>query len=88
MISFCLWNSLVSFYTLNSMLFSSPKLKAQVSLSDRFSTTIQISKTTLPILTKIGTKHSYEKGIQLCWHEALGPFPRKDIYEMVKIHEM
>ena len=36
--------------------------------------------------TKLGTKHPWVKGIQVCSNEGPRPFPRGDNYEIVKIH--
>ena len=44
------------------------------------------SKTTEPISTKLGTKHPWVKGIQVCSNEERRPFPRGNNYEIVKIH--
>ena len=59
-------------------IISSPELKAQVSISDRllsvdrFHIFIFFSRTTGPISTKLGTKHPWVKGIQVCSNE--GPY--------------
>ena len=37
-------------------------------------------------LIKIGTKHLWVVGIQVCTSEGSCPFPRGDNYEIVKIH--
>ena len=47
---------------------------------------IFFSRTTGPISTKLGTKHPWVKGIQVCSNEGPRPFPRGDNYEIVKIH--
>ena len=47
---------------------------------------IFFSRTTLPISTKLGTKYSWVKGIQVYSNEGPRPFPRGDNYEIVKIH--
>ena len=47
---------------------------------------IFFSRTTGPISTKLGTKHPWVKGIQVCSNEGPRPFPRGDDYEIVKIH--
>ena len=39
-----------------------------------------------PVSTKLGTKHPWVKGIQVCSNEGPRPFPRGDNYEIVKIH--
>ena len=44
------------------------------------------SRTTGPILTKLGTKHPLVKWIQSCSNEGPRPFPRGDNKEIVKIH--
>ena len=38
------------------------------------------------ILTKLGTKHPWLKGIQVCSNEGPRPLRRGDNYEKVKIH--
>jgi hypothetical protein len=43
------------------------------------------SKTTVPILTRLCTKHTWAKGIQNCTNERKTPFPRGDNSERVKI---
>jgi hypothetical protein len=76
-------------------LFSSPELKAQVSFSDRpasvcLSVNFYIfdffSGTTGPILTRVGTNHTWVKGIQVCSKEGDSPSQRGDNSERVKIH--
>ena len=47
---------------------------------------IFFSRTTEPISTKLGTKHPWVKGIQVCSNEGSRHFPRGDNYEIVKIH--
>jgi hypothetical protein len=47
---------------------------------------IFFSRTTGPILTKLGTNHSWVKGIQDCSKERDSPSPRGDNSERVKIH--
>ena len=47
---------------------------------------IFFSRTTGPILTKLGTKHHWVKGFQVCSNEGPCPFQREDNYEIVKIH--
>ena len=50
---------------------------------------IFFSRTTGPISNKLGTKHPWVKGIQVCSNELNEwprPFPRGDNYEIVKIH--
>ena len=44
------------------------------------------SRTTKPITTKICTKHSRAKGIQVCTNEGPHPFPGGDNYEIAKTH--
>ena len=41
---------------------------------------IFFSRTTVLILTKLGTKHPWVKGIQVCSNEGPRPFPRGDTY--------
>jgi hypothetical protein len=43
-------------------------------------------RTTGPILTRLGTNHSWIKGIQDCSKEGNRPSPRVDNSERVKIH--
>jgi hypothetical protein len=43
-------------------------------------------RTAGPILTRLGTKHPWAKGIQNCTHEGQPPSPRGDNSERVKIH--
>ena len=43
-------------------------------------------RNTGPISTKLGTKHPWVMGIQVCLNERLCPFPRGDDYEITKIH--
>ena len=47
---------------------------------------IFFSRTTGPILTKLGTKHPWKKGIQICSSSNGGPhpFPKGDNYEIAK----
>jgi hypothetical protein len=47
---------------------------------------IFFSRTTGPILTKIGTNHPWGEGIQVCSNEGDCPSPRRDDSETVKIH--
>jgi hypothetical protein len=44
------------------------------------------SRTTGPILTKLGTNHSWGKGILNCSNEGDCPSPRGDNYKRVKMH--
>jgi hypothetical protein len=77
-----------------SNVFSSSVLKAQVSFSDRLSVCPSVnfdifdffSRTTGPILTRLGTNHPWEKGIQVSSKEGDSPSPRGDNSERVKIH--
>jgi hypothetical protein len=80
--------------------FSSPELKAQVSFSDRPLSGVRLSvrlsvnfyifdffsRTTGPILTRLGTNHPWVKGIEVCSKEGDSPSPRGDNSERVKIH--
>jgi hypothetical protein len=43
-------------------------------------------RNTGPILTRLGTNHSWAKGIQDCSKEGVSPSPRGDNSERVKIH--
>jgi hypothetical protein len=47
---------------------------------------IFFSRTTGPILTRLGTKHPWAKGIQNCTNEGQPPSPRGDNSKRVKIH--
>ena len=47
---------------------------------------IFFSRTNEPISTKLGTKHPWVKGIQVCSNEGPRPFPRGDNNEIAKIH--
>jgi hypothetical protein len=44
------------------------------------------SRTTWPILTRLGTNHSWLEGIQVCSNEEKHPSPRGDDIERVQIH--
>jgi hypothetical protein len=44
------------------------------------------SRTTAPILTRLGTNHSWREKIQVCSKEGDSPSPRGDNSERVKIH--
>ena len=46
------------------------------------------SRTTEPISTKLGTKHPWVKGIQVCSNEGPYPFPRGDNYKIAKIKNL
>ena len=43
-------------------------------------------RTTGPISTKLGTKHPWVKGTQVCSNEGPGPIPRGNNKEIAKIH--
>ena len=43
-------------------------------------------RTTEPISTKLGTKHPWMNGFQICSNEGPSSFSRGDSYKMVKIH--
>ena len=47
---------------------------------------ISFFRTTGPVSTKLGTKHPWVKGIQVCSNEGPSPFPRGDNYQIAKIH--
>jgi hypothetical protein len=47
---------------------------------------IFFSRTTGPILTRLGTNHPWVEGIQDCSNEGDNPSPRGDNSERVKIH--
>jgi hypothetical protein len=47
---------------------------------------IFFSRTTGPILTRLGTYHPWVKGIQVCSKEGDSPSPRGDNSERVKMH--
>ena len=57
-----------------------------VRLSVNFSNFHLLLRTTGPISTKLGTKHPWVKGIQVCSNEGPRPFPRGDNYEIAIIH--
>jgi hypothetical protein len=84
----------------NSLIFSSSELKAQVSYSDRLLSVVCLSvrlsvnfyifdffsRTTGPILTKLGTNHPWGEGIQVCSNKGDYPSSRGDNSKRVKIH--
>jgi hypothetical protein len=47
---------------------------------------IFFSRTTGPILTRLGINHPWEEGIQVYSNEGDCPFPRGDNSKRVKIH--
>ena len=47
---------------------------------------ILFSRITGQISTKLGTEHSWVKGIQVCLNSGSHPFPRGDDNEIAKIH--
>jgi hypothetical protein len=47
---------------------------------------IFFSRTTGPILTRLGTNHPWVKGIQVCSKKGVSPSPRGYNSERVKIH--
>ena len=47
---------------------------------------IFFARTARPILPKLGTKHTWVKGIQVCSNEEPRPCPRRDNYEIAKIY--
>jgi hypothetical protein len=47
---------------------------------------IFFSRTTRPILTRLGTNHTWVKEIQVSSNEGDNPSPRRDNSERVKIH--
>jgi hypothetical protein len=79
-----------------SPIFGSPELKAQVSYSDRPLSVVRLSvnfyifdffsRTTGPILTKLGTNHPWGKGILNCSNEGDCSSPRGDNHKRIKIH--
>ena len=86
-----------SWYFWKTFLFSSPELKAQVSFSDclsfvclsvslsvNFSNFRFFSRSIGPISTKLGTKHPWVEGIQVCSNEVPYPFPTGDNSENIK----
>jgi hypothetical protein len=88
---------------LGSGVFSSAELKAQGSNSDRplsirqnilsFCLSVNFyifnffSRTTGPILTRLGTNHPWGKGIQVCSNEGRHLSLRGDNSKRVKIHK-
>ena len=89
------------FSIVDHTLFSSPELKAQISFSDPLLSVICLSvcpsvcklftfssssqETTRPISTKLGTKHPWVLGIQVCSNEGPSPFLNGDNKEIGKI---
>jgi hypothetical protein len=77
-------------------IFSSPELKDQVNYSDRLLSIVCLSvnfyifnffsRTTGPILTKLGTNHSWGEGFQVSSNEGDRLSPRGDNSERVKMH--
>ena len=79
-------------------IISSSEPKARVRFSDQnlsvvrrrccciFHIFIFFSRTSGQISTKLGTKHPYVKGIQVCSNEEPRPLPRGDNYEIAKTH--
>ena len=59
---------------------------SSVRLSVNFYIFDFFSRTTGPILTKLGTNHPWGEGIQVCSNEGDCPSPRGDNSETVKIH--
>ena len=57
-----------------------------MTLERKFQNFIFFSRTTGPISTKLGTLHTWVKGIQACSNERLRLFPRGDNYETGIIH--
>jgi hypothetical protein len=47
---------------------------------------IFLSRTTGPILARLGTNHPWGEGIQVCSNEGDSPSPRVDNSKRVKIH--
>jgi hypothetical protein len=78
----------------NLIVFSSHELKAQVSYSDRPLSVVRLSvnfyifdffsRTTWPIVTRLGTNHPWGEGIQVCSNEGDSPSLRGDNSERVK----
>jgi hypothetical protein len=71
------------------LIFSSRELKAQMSYSDHLLSVFYIfdfSRTTGPILTKLGTNHPWEEWIQICSNEGDFPSQSGDNSKRVKIH--
>jgi hypothetical protein len=89
-----------TFWSAKSQVFSSPELKAQVSYSNRLLSVVRLSvrlsvnfyifdffsRTTGPILTKLGTNHPWGEGILNCKNEGDCFSPRGDNHKRVKIH--
>ena len=74
-------------------LHRSPKKQCQASHTNFFSspepeeiTKIVSSRTNGPISTKLGTKHPWVKGSQVCSNKGPLPFPRGENNEILKIH--
>jgi hypothetical protein len=91
--------SILESFLFNGFIFSSPELKAQVSFSDRLLSVVLLSvrlsvnfyifdffsRTTGPILTRLGTIHPWGEGILNCSNEGDCPSPRGDNSKRVKI---
>ena len=61
-------------------------VRPSVRLSVNFYIFNFFSRTTGPILTRLGTNHPWVKGIQVCSKEGDSPSPRGDNSKRVKIH--
>ena len=57
----------------------------RISKIHRRNLQIFFSRTTKPISTKLGTKHPWVTGIQVCSNEWPRPFPRGNKYKIVKL---
>ena len=58
----------------------------EIAKTHRWNFKIFCSRTTGPISTKLGTKHPWVKGSQVCSNEGPCPFPKGENYEIAKIH--
>ena len=68
-------------FTVHTLLFLSPELKAQVSFFDHQSSVVCLSISSSSPEPLISTIHLVE-GIQMYSNEGPGPFPRGDNYEI------
>ena len=82
------WNAQVSFPDCSespSELLWSPVV-GRLSARLCFHICIFFFRTTGPISTKLGTRHPWVKGIQVCSNEGLRPFPRGDNNKIAKTY--
>jgi hypothetical protein len=82
----CYFLAHLSWKLSSSELFWSPVVRASVRKSVNFYIFDFSSRTTGPILTRLGTDHVWGEGFQVCSNEGDYPSPRGDNSESVKIH--